>query len=96
MVARTKIVLNFADDFIKTFLTKPTKTMKTIIEQTPITLPNDYADVIEAYVYSDNGCPKLTIGSLPSRIADDYRDDEILKLWANQYPEWNETIFTNN
>jgi len=70
--------------------------MITIIEQTPITLPNDYADVIQACVYSDKGHRKLTIGSLPERIVDDYRDDEILKLWANQYPEWNEIIFTNH
>ena len=67
-----------------------------IIEQTQITLPNDYADVIQACVYSEHGATKLTISNLPERIVDDYSDEDILKIWANQYPEWNEIIFTNH
>jgi hypothetical protein len=74
--------------------------MKTIIEQTPITLPNDYADTVSALIYAEGDYPKLNyrvaFGDIPARLQDDYSQSDIEKLWADQYPEWNETIFTNN
>jgi hypothetical protein len=71
------------------------KTMR-IIERTPIVLPNDNADTVEAVVYATKrkDRPYRVYISYPTidRIIDEFDDESIIALWADQYPEWAKKI----
>jgi hypothetical protein len=67
-----------------------------IIERTPIVLPNDNADTVEAVIYTTGqiDCPHQVYIFAPTlnRIIDEFDDESIIALWADQYPEWAEKI----
>jgi hypothetical protein len=67
-----------------------------IIERTPIVLPNDNADTVEAVVYATRRTnrPYQVYISAPTidRIIDEFDDESIIALWADQYPEWAKKI----
>jgi len=68
----------------------------TIVEQTPITLPNDFADIVNATIYRAGNYPNqrynVTISDLPARLSEEYSNDDLYSLWAEQHPEWNAVI----
>ncbi len=68
----------------------------TIIERTPIVLPNDNADTVEAVIYTTGqiDCPYQVYILAPTlnRIIEEFDDESIIALWADQYPEWAKKI----
>jgi len=71
----------------------------TIVERTPIALPNDQCDTVYAVVYRIGGFPeqsyKLSIDALNSRLENEFTQSQIEELWSEQYPQWNDLIFVN-
>jgi hypothetical protein len=67
-----------------------------LIENTPIVLDNDNADVINAAVYQtlDLRSYKVVINyPVASRITDEYSNCDIEYFWSQQYPEWDKKIY---
>jgi hypothetical protein len=67
-----------------------------LIENTPIVLDNDNADVINAAVYQtlDLRSYKVVINyPVASRITDEYSNGDIEYFWSQQYPEWDKKIY---
>jgi len=67
-----------------------------IIASTPINLPNDEADVVNAIIYKElNGSLHLHIDYPTSpRVSDEFTNDDIDRLWEQQYPNYNKLLFT--
>jgi hypothetical protein len=67
-----------------------------IIERTPIVLPNDNADTVEAVVYATRTTARPykvhILAPTIDRIIDEFDDESIIALWADQYPEWAKKI----
>ena len=66
-----------------------------IIESTPINLGNDDCDIVNAFIYKQNGVLHLHIDYPTSdRITNEFRQSDIDALWECQYPEWNDLLFS--
>lgn len=67
-----------------------------IIERTPIVLPNDNADFVFANVCAtgraDRPYQLYILNPTIDRIINEFDDEAILALWADQYPEWAKII----
>jgi len=68
----------------------------TIIERTPIILPNDNADFVFANVCAtgraDLPYQLYILAPTIERIIDEFDHEAILALWVNQYPYWAKVI----
>ena len=66
-----------------------------IIESTPINLGNDDCDIVNAFIYKQNGTLHLHIDYPTSdRITNEFEHSDIDALWECQYPEWNDLLFS--
>jgi hypothetical protein len=67
-----------------------------IIERTPIVLPNDNADMVFANVCATGRANRpyqlYILTPTIDRIIDEFDDESIIALWADQYPEWAKKI----
>jgi len=70
----------------------------TIVERTPIALPNDQCDVVNAIIYRTGNYPNqrymVSIDALNSRLENEFTQSQIEELWSEQYPQWNDLIFS--
>ena len=68
----------------------------TIVEHTPINLHNDNCDIVNATIYRTGNYPNhrlnVTFSDLPARLRDEFSDDDLYRLWAEQHPQWNDLI----
>jgi hypothetical protein len=68
----------------------------TIVEQTPISLPTDQCDIVNATIYRTGNYPNqrynVTISNVPARLSKEYSNDDLYRLWAEQHPEWDALI----
>ena len=68
----------------------------TIVDHTPINLHNDQCDIVNATIYRTGNFPNhrlnVTFHDLPARLSEDFSNDDLYRLWAEQYPEWNALV----
>ena len=69
-----------------------------IIESTPINLGNDDCDIVNAFIYKQgNDYFRLHIDFPKSeRITNEFSEEEIERMWDEQYPMWSFKVNTWN